>query len=489
MSDELQEVAIDRALGLRGSLYDFVKMAWPVVEPGIPFLDNWHIEEVCNHLEAVHRGEIKRLVINIPPGGMKSRLVSVFWQAWIWIRTPGFRAIFASYDGNLVFRDAKDTLTLIRTQWFQERWGDRFAVAKSVAISDHKNNLSGWRYCTSVKGPVTGRHADLIVVDDPLKPKDVTKLGLADAKNWWKGTLASRLRDLSTGRKVIIMQRLHDEDLAGYVINNEGHENWVHLRLPMRYEAKYPCKTLWGGDRRTEEGDLLWPKRFPEAELFALETTLGPQATAAQMQQRPAPEGGAIFLREWFKHYDVVPDDLDEVIQSWDCTFKGLDTSDYVVGQVWGRKGGSYYLLDQVRARMSFTATVAAIRSMSRRYPKAVTKIIEAKANGDAVIDSLTQGVPGVEEGLSGLVPVEPEGGKIARAHAVTGLFKAGNVFHPNPQTCTWCDSHREELASFPTGANDDVVDACSQALTYLLNQADDFAEAMNQLRKARGWS
>lgn len=471
---QLTLVDVEREIGLRGSFHDFVRMAWSTVETG-DFLDNWHIPLVCTHLEALRDGRIRRLIINVPPGCMKSLLVSVFWPAWCWLRNPQYRTIYASYDPNLTLRDARRKIALIKSRWFQERWGDKFKLTNELAGSDFHNDHKGWRYSTSIKGPMTGRHCDCMGIDDPIKPQEATKVNLTYCREWWGGTAATRFRVPTKSGKVIIMQRLHEDDLVGHVLRKEKNENWVHLRLPMRYESAFPCETAFGKDPRTEDGELLWPARFPDDELTKIETVLGPMATAAQMQQRPVPEGGAIFKREWIRYYEKVPATLDEIIQSWDCTFKGLAKSDYVVGQVWGRLGGAYYLLDQVRAQMGFEATLEEIRALSRKWPKCRSILIEDKANGSACIETLSKE-------MSRIVPVDPQGGKASRANAVTGLHKAGNVFYPRPEDAPWVDHHVQEMLTFPAGANDDTVDAETQALTHLEQAASYFSAAMARL-------
>lgn len=473
----LSIVDVEREIGLRGSLYDFVKMTWHLVEPGTEFVDNWHIPLICKHLEALFARRIKRLIINVPPGCMKSLLVSVFWPAWIWLRDPAFRSINASFDGSLTARDAAKVLDIVQSYWYQARWGDKFKLlGGKPPITEFKTSHSGLRFSTSVGGRATGWHADALCVDDPLKPKGVSPVTLEGVIKWWGGTLASRFRTPTTGLKVIIMQRLHDRDLCGHVLEGK-HEKWVHLRLPMRYESKYPCETVIGKDPRTVDGELLWPARHTEETVTALAIDLGPIAAAAQLQQRPVPEGGAIFRSEWFHTYEVAPSDFDEIYQSWDCAFKGTTTSDWVVGQVWGRKGSRYYLLDQVRAQMGFYATVQAVRAMARKWPKAVGILIEEAANGTAVCDALETGLSedtaDVHAFLSNVIRVKPEGGKVARANACTGIFEAGNVAHPRPEDAPWIDQHQREMLSFPMGANDDTVDTCTQALNYMrLNQS-----------------
>ena len=480
------ETELEAAAGKR-SLRAFVEMAWPIVEPG-GFQGSWHIDLVCEFLEAVTKGEIKRLVINIPPGCMKSLLTGVFWQPWEWIQHPSTRWAGASFDATLTLRDARKSLAIMHSDWYRARWGDIVQLPEKIqAEGDFRNLRGGTRFCTSIPlGRITGRHYDRIIVDDPIKPMERSKESFEKVEAWRRGVVMSRLepKTLGGGAMVVIMQRLHDQDMAGNVIR----EGWTCLRLPMRFESKFPCL----GDIRTVEGELLFPDRFDEAKVEEKLRDLGSTEFAAQYQQRPVPEGGAVFNAEWFRHWTnrvtvpvpggrevTIPNRFDRVIISVDATFKDAATSDYVVIQVWAKKGPNFYLLHQVRERMGFEATCAAILRVCKLFPMATTKLIEEAANGAAIIDVLRKKVPGI-------LPVKPLGGKEARAQAVAPVHESGNVYDPDPLVTPWVGEMRAELTAFPFGAHDDTVDARSQALTYLLKAGTGFAEAMTALQ-ARG--
>lgn len=476
----IDRVDLERELGSR-SLHDFVRMAWPLVNsPTKPFVDNWHIGFVCEHLEACFRGEVRRLIINVPPGGTKSMLTSVMWPAWCWALNPSWSSMVASYDATLTLRDARSMLKIVQSKWFQQRWNSEqtWNMNRGVpAASDFTNSLGGWRFSTSVEGKATGRHPDVLLIDDPSKAQDVTKNSLELATNWWREALSTR-GDPKTVRKVIIMQRLHEDDLVGYCLREEAHEQWEHVRIPMRYEEAHPCVTSIGRDPRMKEGELFFEERFPEDEVAKRELVLRASGTAAQHQQRPSPAGGLVFKRDWFKSYTVAPAKFDVIIQSWDCAFKDAEHNDWVVGQVWGKKGGEYFLLDQFREHVTVKGTVAAIKAMRRAWPKAMTILIEDKANGPAVIQLL-------EKDISGLVAVTPDGGKFARASASSALYEAGNVYHPEASSMPWIDHHQNELAAFPTASHDDTVDASSQALNWLYQRTSSYAAMIAGAKKA----
>jgi predicted phage terminase large subunit-like protein len=289
---------------------------------------------------------------------------------------------------------------------------------------------------------------------------------------WWRGTMASRKADPSQFRRVGIMQRLHESDISARCIE----EGYTLLSLPMRFETERRCVTRWGGDRRTVEGELLCPGRFDESTVAATERDMGSQVAAAQLQQRPSPAKGLIFERDWLAHEWRELPASGTYVQSWDCTFKDLSTSDYVAGQVWMVSGPRFYLVDRVKARMNFPATKQAIRDMASRHPKAMTILVEDKANGSAVIQELTTE-------LSGLIAVTPQGGKVARANAVSPLFEAGNVFVPALSRAPWVAEWREEMATFPMGRHDDDVDTTTQALIYL--RAHDVSDYIAAIRLA----
>lgn len=479
--------SIDREIGLRGSFYDFVKMTWPLVEHGRPFVDNWHIGAVCEHLEAVYRGQIKRLVINVPPGSMKSLTTSVMWQPWCWIQDPGYRFILGSFDETLVGRrDGTKVLDIVRSKWFQQRWGDRVMIkGKDPSIGEFYTTKGGMRFATSIGGKVLGRHAHVFIVDDPTKPQTMTDASLEEAKKWKQETTASRL--LPGGAYVLIMQRLHSNDLAGMAEEENESEDgtkYDFLRLPMRFEEEERCATSIGFvDPRTVDGELLWPAYKDEGEVAQQEKDMGGKdsaTVAAQLQQRPAPAKGLIFQKDWFQHYTELPARFDMIVDSWDFTFKDTDGTDMVAGQRWGMLGSAFYLFPfRMKKRLSFVKSLAAVKMFRAKedFPRALGILVEDKANGPAVISMLEKEVPG-------LIAVTPEGGKVARANAITPLYEASNIFHPDKTIAPWIEDHEASLMKFPKGKNDDDVDAETQALNYLHSKASKFAAAMDRLEK-----
>ena len=303
-----------------------------------------------------------------------------------------------------------------------------------------------------VGGPITGRGAHVAIIDDPVKnSEDASSKTMRDKTyDWYRSTLRTRLAP--GGAIVLVMTRWHEDDLAGRLLA-ENDEQWEVISLAALAEAGDPLGR--------ECGVPLWPNRFPQHELKQIQLDLGSQLWNALYQQRPAPMEGDMLKRYWWKYYDAPPAAFDEVVQSWDMTFKDAATSDFVVGQVWGRVGADKYLLDQVRDRLDFPATVQAVRRLTTKWPQASAVLIEDTANGPAVIATLRREI-------AGIIPVNPMGGKEARAAAVSPQIEAGNVYLPSPIRVGWVQDFVEECAAFPNGANDDQVDAMTQALARL---------------------
>jgi predicted phage terminase large subunit-like protein len=466
----------------RRDLHEFIVQAWHVLEPSAPLVEGIHVQAICEHLQAITEGRIRNLIINVPPGHAKSLLTAVFWPAWAWIDRPEIRWLFSSYNATLSVRDSLKCRRLIESDWYQERWGCRYQLTGDQNQKQRfENDRTGYRIATSVGGSATGERADIVVVDDPHSvDQAASDAERCTAVEWWNGTMSTRLNNFSKGHKVVIQQRLHEADLTGDLLSKGGYEL---LCLPAEFEPDRKCSTSIGwSDPRQEFGELLWPEKMTRQELDEVKITLGSYRYAGQYQQRPAPADGGLFKRFWWrywrpKHLELppvpvrlpdgevcsilavpLPDEFDEMLQSWDLAFKGLDTSDFVVGQVWGASQADRFLLDQHRDRMDMPKTVDAIRAMSGKWPEAARKLVEDKANGPAVIAAL-------QHEIAGLIAVNPAGGKIARAQAISPQCESGNVYLPHPALAPWVEDFIEECAAFPNATHDDQVDAMTQAL------------------------
>lgn len=438
-------------------------MAWHVLEPAAELKWGWCLDAICDHLQAVHNGQIKRLLMNVPPGCMKSLTTGVLFPAWEW--GPGGRAdlrfLTTAHKETLAIRDNMKCRRLIQSDWFQERWPVKLTGDQN-AKSKFENTSTGFRESMSFTS-LTGSRGDRVIIDDPLSVDDAfSHPALEAAEKTFLEAVPSRINNENSAI-IVIMQRLHERDVSGVILDRGlGYE---HLMLPMRFESSRRCVTSIGfSDPRTKDGELLFPERFSESQVKELETTMGSYATAGQLQQRPVPDGGGMFKQEWIHFWkpEELPEVFDSIIMSWDMAFKQTATSDFVVGQVWGRRKANFYLLDQVRDRMDFVQTKKAFVDLCERWPKALRKLVEDKANGPAIISALKETVPGI-------VPVTPKESKEARASSVTPLWEAGNVFLPPPDAYPWVKrDFIPELLSFPAGAHDDAVDSMTQALSDL---------------------
>ena len=462
----INRIELEREL-CRRSLAYFAKAAWEIVEPGREYVHGWHIDAICEHLEAVTRGEIRNLLVNLPPRCMKSTLVSVLWPVWVWTFRPEARWLFASYAESLSIRDSVKCRRIILSLWYQRLFGGVFQLTGDQNEKKRfENDKTGYRLATSVGGAGTGEGGDYIVCDDPHRASDVKSQAMREgALEWWDAEMSSRGNNPKTVAKVVIMQRLHEDDLSGHILAQGGYE---HLRLPMEYEGPRPPTSIGWSDPRTEEGELLWSERFGAAEVAEMKRRMGSLEAAGQLQQRPAPAEGNLVKNSWWRFYDEPPTDFDQVCIGVDLTFGASENSDYVAMVVLGRKAGQFYLLDVVRERMSFTDSIRALLSLCAKWPNATAKYIEAAANGKALIDTLQEKVPG-------LIGVRPEGSKEARAQAVTPLIEAGNVFLARPETAPWVQEFLSEWSVFPAGRHDDILDASVLALTKLKERGISF--------------
>ena len=475
--------AEDRA-SIKTDFRKFAKGAWSIIEPGREFVDGWHIHAIIEHLQALVRHQLKtnNLLINMPPRHMKSVLISVLWPAFLWLELPRLRLIYASYAQSLSTRDAVICRRLIESQWYQSLRPGYVLADDQNTKARFSNDKTGYRIATSIDGSGTGESADIMVADDPHNMVEIDSVAIRQGVlDWFDGTMSTRGSDPKKYIKIVVMQRGHQKDLSGHILAEKG--DFEHLCLPAEYvrpkSGKKLITSLGWKDPRNDEGELLWPERFGAVEIARMKKDLGSRKASGQLQQQPASEEGAILKLKWFKFWKTLPSRFDELVQSWDMSFKDNEDNDYVVGQLWGRVGADYYLIDQVRAVADFPATITLVRTFTNKWTKnpiihnqGINAIlIEDKANGPAVIASLKKEIPGI-------IAVNPEGSKVSRVNAVSPTIEAGNVYLPDSGNAPWVSDFLTEATTFPAVEHDDQVDCMSQALNRFRSKAsDDFSK------------
>ncbi len=441
---------------------EFARASWAIVEPARPFMENWHLDCIAEHLEAVELGQITRLIFNGPPRLGKSIPISVQFPAWVWTRLPSHRIIGASYADPLATKLNVDRRNIITSEWYQKRWGRKVQLTGDQNVKhEYTNTARGHLIARGTGAGITGYGADLIIPDDLLNPKlaesEAARRAVID---YFDGTLYSRLDDKQRGAIIVNEQRLHSKDLTAHVLKNG--EDWVHVMLPSEETRRRVIPMpISKTEIVREEGALLWEARENRETLDRVRTAMGSRRYAAQYLQSPSAEQGNIFKRHLWKFWTTLPA-FDREIQSWDMTFKDTDGSDFVAGGHLGVKGADIYLTDLVRDRLDFTATCAAFEVFTRKHPRAHEKLVEDTANGPAVISHLGRKI-------GGIVPIKPQGGKLARAYAAQPYQESGNIWLPDPSLFPWVEGFIEELAAFPEGDNDDQVDMLTQAVARLM--------------------
>lgn len=402
-----------------------------------------------------------RLLVMMPPRHGKSELVSHYTPAWYLGNNPHHQIILASYEMEFATGwglKARDTFA----QMAPDLWGIN-RLGRDAASHWTPAGYAGGMVCSGARGAISGKGGNLLIIDDPIKNEIEASSPTYRNRNWdwWQTTFSTRAEPGAS--IIIVMTRWHMDDLIGRLLveMKAGGEQWRILRLCALHDPRISAGSIT--DWR-EEGEALWPWRWPKDELERIKRNRGGYTWNALYQQVPAPPEGNVVLRTWWQYWTELPEGIDEWIQSWDMTFKDATGSSFVVGQLWARKGANKFLIDQIRERLTFTATLGALRGFTKRHPQTGAILIEDKANGPAVMDTL-------QDEISGIIPVEPHGGKIARANAASPAIESGNVYLPNYKTMPgkeWVEDFIDEWSFVPHGEFWDQVDASSQALKYL---------------------
>ena len=452
---------------------EFVRAAWPVLEPGRPLVWSRHLDIICEYLEAVYAGQVKRLIVNIPFRTSKSTLISKAFPAWVWSRKPSAQFLTLAHSDDLAVRDATATRNLIESEWYQERWGQTYSLASDQNQKHwYQNSKNGHRNAQGLGGSITGKGGDFIGIDDPHDQEkaqsDAYRQTVLDA---YDQKVSTRLNDPATGAIYVVMQRLHTLDLTGHLLR--GEEKWEHVVLPMQYTGKRYTSVLGpkGDDWRTTPGELLDATRFPEPVIAAFKSRLGTYGSAGQLQQSPTPAGGGILkAAHWRQWPTAVPlPKCEHVFQSYDTAYSEEDhkKAAYSARTTWGifldDKSGKHcaLLLEAWADRVDYyELRKLAKESYNKWRPDRV--LIEKKASGISLVQDMRRGG----------IPVStysPDRDKIARAYAVQPMLESGLVWLPDRK---WAEAVRDHASAFPTGAppSADYTDTITQALLYLRN-------------------
>ncbi len=485
-----------RAEQCRRSLAKFVKYGWHVNEPTTPLIWNWHIDAICEHLQILFedwekaksrkikhfRQRLKNLVINIPPGTMKSRVVNVLFPAWVWLKCPSFRFLCLSADEGNVLRDAVFARQVIESDWYQQWFAPTWRMsAGENAKGYYTNSAGGSRISQAYGARVTGKRADAILTDDPHDAQEVLReVARKEDSDRWDTAIENRVNDPEYSFRVLMMQRLHVDDLSGHLLKRN---DWAHLRLPMKFENAPYCKCadclrgetpIGFKDKRCEEGDLLFPDRFPPEVVAAEEKRLGAYGAAGQLQQRPVPEGGAFFERQWLKIEDVPPTRFKRLVRYYDLAGAAPGKGDWTVGCLMGQAlpedGGKFWVLHVLRFQLPANERDAAIKQQCtldrQKYPAVKFYIEQVPGLGKESVEKLVLDLAGFS------VTADRVGtDKVTRAEPLKSQCNGNNVRIVADEK--WNEEFIETLALFPNAPHDDDVDAASGAFNRIVMVPD----------------
>lgn len=428
------------------------------------FMSNWHIDTIAWHLQQVRAGEIKRLIINLPPRMLKSHISTVSFPAWLMGLDPATRIIAISYAQDLSRNFSSEFRRLIAQERYQELFpGVARSINRNTEIEQQTED-GGYRFATSISGTLTGRGADYILIDDPMKADAaMSEAERRRVNEWFINTVMSRLNSQREGAIVIVMQRLHVDDLTGHLTEEEGHP-WTAVDIPaIATEDREYVTGPRGGRHIYRVGDVIQPERMNLRETEALRTTLGTYTFQAQYQQNPVPPEGNLIRREWLHYYefDNMPTEQDCIVQSWDTASNAGERNDWSVCTTWKICGDRYYLLDLFRRRMEYPALKAEARRLRNHYSANIV-LIERQGLGEALVkDLINDGRPGTRHRW-----INPAGDKVARLEGVSAMVESGQMLIPSD--VAWRAELERELLSFPGSRHDDQVDSISQFLNWV---------------------
>jgi predicted phage terminase large subunit-like protein len=445
--------------------------------PGTAFMPNWHLEMIAAKLADCILGKTRRLIINVPPRHLKSLLASIALPAFYLGHNPAGQIICVSYAQEFAEKLARDCRSVMTSTWYKGIFPMTRLSTQRPSIQELITTSNGFRLATSVGGILTGRGADLMLLDDPAKPEEAISDALRKRGNdWYDGTAYSRLNHKQFSCVVIISQRLHEDDLVGHVLEQE---NWDVLKLPAIAERdeEYEIETLGSKRRFTRRAaEPLHAVREPRSVLDVIRRSLGEFNFACQYQQAPIPLSGGLVKRDWLRTYgpDELPERFDQIVQSWDTANKPTEFSDFSVCTTWGIKGPRIYLLHVLRRRMDYPELKRAVRAQAEAH-KATVVLIEDRASGTQLIQE------GIAEGVHAIKRYVPEGDKQMRLYAQTATIENGFVYLP--REAPWLADYLHELSTFPNSKYDDQVDSTSQALDWI-KRASQTSGFMNYINR-----
>ena len=445
---------------LRHDFATFAGRCFQDLNPQTDLAMNWHLQVIAAKLTAVREGKIRRLIINLPPRHLKSLMASIAFPAWCLGLDPTAQILCVSYAQDLADKLARDCRGIMMSPWYRQVFRTRLAPHRQ-AVQEFITTGQGYRLATSTGGVLTGRGADIIIIDDPLKPEEALSDAQRKAVNeWYDHTLYSRLNDKRRGAIIAIMQRLHEDDLVGHVL---AQEDWEVVRFPAIAEADevHQVETILETKRFTRRrGEALHPDREPLDTLDRIRRTIGEYNFAGQYQQSPAPLGGGLIKAEWFKRYrhSELPGQFDRIVQSWDTANKATELSDFSVCTTWGVKGKELFLLAVFRQKLEYPALKRAVCEQLGLF-KATVVLVEDKASGTQLIQEL------IRDGCHAVTRYQPTTDKVMRLHAQTALIENG--FVRIPEEAPWLAEYLHELTVFPKGKNDDQADSTAQFLDW----------------------
>ena len=483
-------IATQRRLGLEGPFRWFVEAAWPhVVGDAKPFVGGWHIDLLCDIAEAMHARQLRRVVINVPPGHSKSLIFCVLFNVWSWMRCPGNSFLYGSNDLSLPTRDGARVVALMRSAWFQDRWGDLLflsseknpdAPEKDPAAGHLYTSARSFRLAVAPGGKGVGYHAPFRILDDPNKPGRVDSVEATKTNQWISNTFATRTAAGEEDVLAIVMQRLGANDASAYALAN----GYAHLNVPFDYDPKLSINTTGigvGSDPRTRAGEIAWSPPHNEATRAQLKKDLGNEHNwQTQAQGNPRPKKGPVFNAEhlearWYP--GQIPEDAETIVV-WDLALEDSDASDYVAGQAWALTQEKAYLLRRFKGRRSFLESIDLIRQWMADFAAENLTYVERKANGHAALNTLEKEFPGISE--RAIVPKES---KFQRAMSVTHLTEGLRVVLPADDP-TGNAELIEELTTFPFAANDDETDAFVHAMRVWDDKKKRMSDAIEEAER-----